>query len=135
MTTKKHPTPNKKDCVEIVDFSIRLGQACWDTYCRSEVGFVRVFTLPSGNARCRANDLFQLGFSARMLMCPPTDDSDETVDGDRMWKDYLGRMNGRVILSGLAHPDTPEFILNYAKGFFLEGFRAGTIAVREIFKL
>ena len=135
--TNPTSTLDKKDRDELIDFGIRLGQACWDVYCRSKYGFPRVFMLPSDDARRRANELFHLGFGARLIICPPvgTPDVDaETSDGERMWKAYLDTMDGKIVLGCIAHPDTPEFILGYAKEFFLEGFQAGTIAVREIFK-
>jgi hypothetical protein len=131
MTTKKHPAIDKKDCDGLVDFSIRLGQACWNVYCRSKAGFPRLFMLPNNDARCRANELFHLGFSTRLIICPSTAPD---ADGETMWQIYLDNMDGKVVLSGTAYPDTPKFILHYAKEFFLEGFRAGTVAVREIFK-
>ena len=132
MTTKKHPlTPSERN--EIVDFGLRLGQACWDVYCQSPVGFMRLFMLPNDTARRRANELFQLGFCGRLIICPPTD-SDETPDGEMLWNDYLTAMDGRVALGCVTYPDTPDFVLDYAKHFFIEGFQAGTITVREILK-
>jgi hypothetical protein len=125
-------TLDKNDRDELVDFSIRLGQVCWDVYCQSKTGFIQVFLLPTVTVHRRANELFQLGFSARMLLCPSTLDSD--TDGEKTWKSYLATMEGKIVLDGAAYPDTPEVILAYAKEFFLEGFRAGSIAVREIFK-
>jgi hypothetical protein len=124
---------DKKDRDELIDFGIRLGQACWDVYCRSKAGFPRVFMLPNDTARRQANELFHLGFSARLFMCPP-DTAAETSDGEALWEAYLDTMDGKVVLGSIAYPDTPEFILDYAKDFFLQGFSAGTIAVREIFK-
>jgi hypothetical protein len=50
------------------------------------------------------------------------------------WKDYLDSAEGKIVLDGAAYPDTPQIVLNNAEAFFLEGFRAGTIAVQEIFK-
>ena len=120
---------DKKDRDELVDFSIRLGQHCWNIYIRSKTGFVRVFMLPNNEFRRRANELFQLGFSGRMLMCPPS-----AIDGEALWTNYLGSQKDKVVLDGAAYPDTPEVVLNYAKEFFLEGFRAGGIAVRKIFE-
>jgi len=129
MTPPKPTTLNKKDHDELADFSINLGQTCWNVYCQSKPGFVRVFMLPNDEFRRRANELFQLGFSGRMLLCPPS-----ATDGESLWTNYLGLQKGNVVLDGAAYPDTPEVVHNYAKEFFLEGFRAGTIAVREIFK-
>ena len=136
ITTK--PNIDKKECDELIDFGIRIGQTCWDVFCRSKVGFIRVFMLPDDAARRRANELFHLGFCARLFMCPPdensTDDT-EMSECEAKWQNYLCTMNGKIVLGDVAYPDTPKNILNYAKGFFLEGFRAGTIAVREIFNL
>ncbi|HBT78495.1 MAG TPA: hypothetical protein DEB39_16570, partial [Planctomycetaceae bacterium] len=106
-------------------------------YCRSKVGFVRVLLLPNTEVRRRANELFQLGFSGRMLLCPPIglpalDDATEAPLGEKAWESYLDSMNGQVVLDGPAYPDTPPVVLRYAKEFFLEGFRTGTIAVYEI---
>ena len=131
MTLQDQTTLDKKDRDELVDFTIRLGQVCWDIYCQSKIGFVRVFMLPNDKLRRRANELFQLGFSGRMLMCPP---SVPDTDGESLWTNYLGSQKGKVVLDGAAYPDTPEVVLNYAKEFFLEGFRAGTIAIRQIFE-
>jgi len=119
---------DKKDRDELVDFSIDLGQHCWNIYIRSKTGFVRVFMLPNDEFRRRANELFQLGFSGRMLKYPVN------TDGESLWTNYLGSQKGKVVLDGAAYPDTPEVVLNYAKEFFLEGFRAGDIAVRKIFE-
>ena len=133
MTTKTHPlTASERN--EIIDFGIRLGQVCWEIYRQSPVGFTRLLMLPNDTIRRRANELFHLGFCARLIICPPTEPDTETSDGEMMWNDYLATMNGRAVLGGVAYPDTPEFILDYAKHFFIEGFRAGTITVREIFK-
>ena len=129
MTLQDQTTLDKKDRDEIIDFSIRLGQVCWDAYCQSKIGFVRVFMLPNDELRRRANELFHLGFSGRMLLCPPS-----TTDGEALWTNYLGSQKGKVILDGAAYSDTPEVVLHYAREFFLEGFRAGTIAVRQIFE-
>ena len=140
---------DKKDRDELVDFSIRLGQLCWNVYCESKVGFVRVFMLPNADVRRRANELFHLGFSARMIICPPIgipalDAVTETPLGEKMWESYLDTMNGKVApvnarrptgavpFEGEADCDETASFLRYAKEFFLEGFRAGTIAVREI---
>jgi len=130
---------DKKDRDELVNSCIEIGQDCWNAYCHSKSGFVRVFMLPSDAVRRRANELFHLGFSARMLMCPPTgvptlDAITETPLGERIWAEYLGTMNGKIVLDGPAYPDTPEIVLRYAKEFFLEGFRAGTIVALEILK-
>ena len=131
MTTKTHPlTPSERE--ELVDFGIRLGQACWDVYCQSPVGFTRLLMLPNDNTRRRANELFHLGFCGRLFMCP-SDDTDS--DGEMLWNDYLATMHGKIVLGYTAYPDMPEFVLGYAKHFFLEGFQAGTITVNEIFKL
>ena len=138
MTAQTQTTAtNEKDRNELIDLSIRLGQGCWDVYCRSKIGFIRVFMMPSKAARYRANELFQCGFSARMLFCPPTgitelDAIAETPVGEQAWKNYLATHEGKIILGGPAYPDTPKVILDYAKEFFLEGFSAGTIAVQEI---
>ena len=136
MTTKSHtPTISKRDRDELIDFGIRLGQVCWDVYCQSKAGFPRVFMLPSDDARRRANELFHLGFGARLMVCPPIGNTDtETSDGERMWEAYLDTMDGKVVLGCAAYPDTPKFVLGYAKEFFLEGFRAGTIAARELLR-
>jgi len=134
ITKSQNITLDKQARNEIIDFGLRLGQVCWDVYCQSSVGFTRLFMLPSDAARRRANELFHLGFCARLIICPPTDADTETSDGEMMWKDYLATMDGRVVLGCVAYPDTPEFILDYAKHFFLEGFVAGTISVRELFK-
>lgn len=128
---------DKTDRDELVDFSIRLGQTCWGVYSRSKVGFVRIFMLPSDETRRRANELFQLGFSARMLFLPPLgipelDAISEKPTGNRAWEHYLAMHEGEIILDGPAYPDTPAVVFRYAKEFFLEGFRAGTLAVREI---
>ena len=133
----QNTTIDKTDRDELVDLSIRFGQGCWGVYCRSKVGFVRVFMLPNAEVRRRANELFQLGFSARMIMCPPIgvpalDAITEESLGERAWKDYLTMHEGTVILDGPVYPDTPAVVLDYAKEFFLEGFRAGTLAVTEI---
>ncbi|HBT77861.1 MAG TPA: hypothetical protein DEB39_13270, partial [Planctomycetaceae bacterium] len=77
------------------------------------------------------------GFSARMIMCPPIgvpalDAITEAPLGEKAWKSYLNSMNGQTVLDGPAYPDTPLVVLRYAKEFFLEGFRTGTIAVYEI---
>ena len=130
-------TLDKKDRDELVDFSIRLGQLCWDVYCESKVGFVRVFMLPNADVRRRANELFHLGFSARMILWPPSgvaalDAITEPTLGDRAWESCLDSMTGKTVMDGPAYPDTPGIVLRYAKEFFLEGFRAGTIVVREI---
>ena len=132
MTNQTALTPVERD--ELVDFGIRLGQVCWDVYCRSKYGFPRVFMLPSDAARRQANELFHLGFSARLFLCPPSDAVTEAFDGKMLWSKYLSTMEGKVVLGFSAYPDTPEFILAYAKDFFLQGFTAGAIAVREIFK-
>ena len=129
MPLQSPTTLDKNDRDELVDFTIRLGQVCWDIYCQSKIGFVRVFMLPNDELRRRASELFHLGFSGRMLLCPPS-----ATDGESLWTNYLGLQKGNVVLDGAAYLDTPEVVLNYAKEFFLEGFRAGTIAVREIFK-
>ena len=139
ITKNQNITIDKKARDELVDCSIRLGQVCWDVYRQTKVGFPRVFMLPGGAARRRANELFHLGFCGRLFMCPPSDsatwDADtEMSEGDALWQEYLGTMDGKVVLGCGVYPDTPEFILNYAREFFLEGFRAGTIAVREIFR-
>jgi len=134
ITQNQNITLDEKDRNEIIDFGLRLGQVCWDVYCQSPVGFTRLFMLPSDAARRRANELFHLGFAARLIICPPTDGDTEMSDGEMMWKDYLATMDGRIVLGCVAYPDTPEFILDYAKHFFLEGFVAGTITVRELFK-
>jgi len=125
----KNTALDKKDRDKLVDFTIRLGQHCWNVYIRSKAGFVRVFMLPNDEFRRRANELFQLGFSGRMLKCLPS-----STDGEALWANYLGSQTGKVVLDGAAYPDTPEVVLNYAKEFFLEGFRAGDIAVRKIFE-
>jgi len=130
MTTKNL---DKKDRNELVDFGVRLSQACWEVYSRSDAGFPRIFMLPNDDVRRRANQLFHLGFCARLFRCPSSDAAVET-DGEMLWNDYLSTMNGKRVLGFGIYPDTPEFILNYAKHFFIEGFHAGTIAVREIFK-
>ncbi len=135
--TTQNTTVDKTDRDELVDFSIFLGQHCWNVYCRSKVGFVRVFLLPNAATRRQANELFQLGFSGRMLFCPPIgipalDAAAEKPLGEKAWKSYLDTQNGKVVLDGPAYPDTPEVVLKYAKAFFLEGFRAGTLAVYEI---
>jgi len=132
--TKSTATLDKKDRNEIIDFGLRLGQVCWDVYCQSPVCFTRLFMLPNDAARRRANELFHLGFAGRMIICPPSDASTEDSDGETLWQSYLDTMDGRVVLGCAAYPDTPEFVLDYAKHFFIEGFHAGTIAVREIFK-
>ncbi|HBT77294.1 MAG TPA: hypothetical protein DEB39_10325 [Planctomycetaceae bacterium] len=133
----QNTTIDKTDRDELVDLSIRFGQGCWGVYCRSKVGFVRVFMLPNAEVRRRANELFQLGFSARMIMCPPIgiralDAITEKPLVERAWESYLDSMNGQTVLDGPAYPDTPQVVLRYAKEFFLEGFRTGTIAVYEI---
>jgi hypothetical protein len=133
MTTQVPQSLSKKDRDELVDFSIHLGQTCWEAYCLSNSGFVRVFSLPSTTVRRRANELFQLGFSARMLMYPPVGDSDAVTE-QAAWNDYLGSAAGKIVLDGTAYPDTPSIVLNNAKLFFLEGFRAGSIAVQQIFE-
>jgi len=120
---------------ELIDLGFRLGQACWDVYSRSKCGFPRVFMLPSAATRRRARELFQTGFSARMFVCPPVDTALETSEGEMMWEIFLDTMDGEVVLDFGTYPETPEFVLDWAKEFFLEGFRAGTIAVREIRKL
>ena len=136
ITKKQNFTIDKKERDELIDFGIRIGQTCWDVYRQTTVGFPRVFMLPSDAARRRANELFHLGFCGRLFMCPPTDPSvdAETSEGEALWRDYLATMNGKVVLGCGTYPDTPEFVLDYAKNFFLEGFRAGTIAVSEIFQ-
>ena len=130
---------DKKERDELVDFGIRIGQACWDVFRQSKFGFPRVFMLPSDDSRRRANELFHLGFCARLFACPPTDletsDADtERIECEMMWQDYLGTMAGKIVFGYGVYPDTPEFILGYAREFFLAGFQAGTIAVREIFR-
>ena len=135
ITTK--PNIDKKERDELIDFGIRIGQTCWDVFCRSKVGFTRLFMLPNDTTRRRANELFHLGFCARLLMCPPDENSTaetEMFECGMMWQDYLGTMNGKIVLGNVAYPDTPKNILDYAKGFFLEGFRSGTITAREIFR-
>ena len=139
MSIQNQTTLDKKDRDELVDFCLEIGQSCWNVYCHSKTGFLRVFMLPGNDVRRRANDLFLLGFSARMLMCPPTgvptlDKLAETPLGEKAWESYLDTMNGRVLLDCAAYPDTPDVVLRYAKEFFLEGFRAGTIAALEILK-
>ena len=125
-------TPQEHD--ELVDLCIHLGQRCWNTYCHSKTGFIRIFMLPSDIVRHRANELFQLGFGARLLMCPPSLDSVIDSPDEVMWECYLRSMVGKTVLDGAAYPDTAKIILDCAKEFFLEGFRAGTIAVRELFE-
>ena len=138
MTTQNETRPlNETDRDELVDFSIRLGQTCWGVYSRSKIGFVRVFMLPSDAVRLRANELFQLGFSARMLFylplgIPELDAISEKPMGERAWKDYLAMHEGKIILNGPSYPNTPKVVLKYAEEFFLAGFSAGTLAVREI---
>ena len=132
--TPDHDTTERN---ELIDLSIHLGQTCWGVYRRSKVGFVRVFMLPSDAVRLRANELFQLGFSARMLFylplgIPELDAISEKPVGERAWKDFLDSQNGKIVLDGPAYPETPAVVLRYAKEFFLEGFGAGTLAVREI---
>ena len=129
MTNQTSLTPTERD--ELIDFGLQVGQACWEVYCRSKVGFPRVFMLPNDDVRRRANELFHLGFCACLFRCPP---SDVAAEGEALWNEYLGTMDGKVVLGFGIYPGTPEFILDYAKGFFLEGFSAGTIAVREIFR-
>ena len=120
-------TPSERN--EIVDFCLRLGQACWSVYRQSPVGLTRLLMLPNDAARRCANELFLLGFCGRLLMHP------NDADSEALWNDYLDTMEGKVVLGCTAHPDTPEFVLDYARHFFLEGFMAGTIALREVFKL
>ena len=135
ITTKPNIDKKKRD--ELIDFGIRIGQICWDVFCRSKVGLIRVLMLPGDAERRRANELFHLGFCARLFMCPPDENSTgdtETSECEAMWQNYLGTMDGKIVLGDVAYPDMPEFILNYARDFFLEGFRAGTMAVREIFR-
>lgn len=136
-TLNQPPNLDTKDRDELIDFSIRLGQTCWDVYCHSKIGFIRVFMLPSDTARRRANELFHLGFSARMLMCPPLgipalDSVLETPQGEAAWDSYLDSMDGKIVLDGAAYPETPEVVLRWARKFFLAGFSAGTLAVIEI---
>ena len=130
-------TQTQKNITELVDFSIKLGQHCWQVYSRSKAGFARICMLPNGKVRRRANELFLHGFSGRMLRCPtPALDSNaEMSHGEEMWKDYLTTKEGKVVLDSAPYPNTPGFILGCARGFFLEGFRAGNIAVQEIFQL
>ncbi len=45
--------------------------------------------LPGDKFRRRANELFQLGFSGRMFVCPPILDS----DGEELWKSYQDLRN------------------------------------------
>ena len=88
----QNTTIAKTDRDELVDLSIRFGQGCWGVYCRSKVGFVRVFMLPNAEVRRRANELFQLGFSARMIMCPPIGvPALDAVTGKEQWKDWSNR--------------------------------------------
>ena len=126
--TTQNLTPNERE--ELVDFGIWLGQACWDVYRQSPVGFTRLFMLPNDNARRRANELFHLGFCGRLFV-----DHSDDMTADSLWNDYLDTMDDKIVMGNIAYPDTPEFILDYAKHFFIEGFIAGTIAVNEIFKL
>jgi len=135
MTHPNFPTDiSKQERDELIDFSVRIGQHCWYAYCRTKTGFVRLFLLPTDTALRRANELFQLGFSGRMLMCPPDACDTDGSLGDTLWQNYLGSQKGKVVLDGTAYPATPEAVLDYAKEFFLEGVRAGSIAISEIFK-
>ena len=138
ITKNQNITTEKTFRKELIDLGIQLGQCCWDAYSGSRFGFPRVSMLPDDDARRRANDLFQTGFGARMFVCPPAgfrDTDRETSESEAMWKIFLGTMDGKVVLGCGTYPDTPNFVLDWAKGFFLEGFRAGTIAVQIIRKL
>lgn len=123
---------NQSDYEELVDFSVYIGQYCWDVYRHSKIGAVRLYLLPDDTVRRRAAELFQLAFSAAMLMGPPPEDSDETTRCEFIWKDYLDKHKGQIVLDGPAYPETPEIVLQWAKVFFSEGFRAGSLAVREL---
>lgn len=132
-----HPTLSQNDCNVLVDFSIRLGRECWSVYRRSTPGLIRLLLLPSATVRRRAEELHQLGFGARLILCPPVDIPDPTAAaslGETMWRACLDSMDGQIVLDGPASPDTPEIVLRRAREFFLEGFRAGSVAVREIRK-
>ena len=125
---------------ELIDISIQLGQGCWDVYSCSKIGFIRVFMMPTKDARRRAKKLFRCGFSDRMLFCPPTgimklDAINETLMGEQAWKNYLAIREGKTILDGPTYPDTPKVVLDYAKEFFLEGFSMGTIVMQEFLKM
>lgn len=133
-------TPTTAIDQKLLDLSIRLGQGCWGAYCCSKIGFTRIFILPNNKIRRRANELFQCGFSARMLFWPPTgiielDAINETPMGKQAWENFLATHEGKTILDGPAYPDTPKVVLDYAREFFLEGFRAGTIVVQEILNM
>ncbi len=141
MTTQNTTTTDKTDRDEIVDISIKIGQLCWDVYCHSKTGFVRVLLLPSAEVRRRANELFQLGEHAVPSQTelplhfsdplPLGAGVDERNNVERIIEGEADRPSASD-LDGPVYPDTPDVVLDYAQNFFHEGFRAGTVAVNEI---
>lgn len=124
---------------EFMDFCLELGQLCWQTFRESAFGSILTRVLPSDKVRLEANRLFQLGFGARLLFCPPR--GPEALDRlfgppvcEKAWLSYLDGAEGKTILDGAAYPDTPEPVLAVAKHFFKMGFEAGTIAARELMR-
>ena len=120
-------TLTKTERAVLIDFCFVVCQACWEIDCISSPRFPRVFF--SSDIQRRAHELFLIGFSDRLFRCPPTETGTES---ETLWNDYLGTMNDRIILCRAAYPDTPLSVLACAKDYYLAGFSAGRIVVREI---
>ena len=117
-------------------FGHRRGRGEWDAYVCLGAGLLRILMLPDDEARLTAKKLFLLGFDTRLHIIPPTarKAAHESADCEEMWQKCRNDMDGKLVLGVHLYPDTAEFILDYAKEFFLQGFRAGTIAANEFAK-
>lgn len=137
--TAPEPAPLTQEDLQLLDFCKELGSTCWDAFSTTSRAAVTLLLLPSDTVRNEAKRLFQLGFSARMLACPPR--GPEALDNvlgpiqcDKTWREFLKTATGKVVLDAEAYPATGQSILHVARFFFTQGFIAGTVAYRECMK-
>lgn len=130
---------NDSPDLDRIDAAIQIGLIAWEAFRKSTFGKTCLDVLPSAAVYRRANELFLLGFTARLTTFPPFENRflDDLLQGlltDALWDDYLKSAGSKIILDGPAYPDTPECVLEAAKGFFRIGLKSATIACRELEK-
>ena len=124
---------------ERFDASYRLGEFAWEVFQKSLIGRLLLRLLPSEAVHHRAEELFLLGFTARMCVFVPygAPELDMLVDEslvDIVWEDYLLSVEGKVVLGGAPYPDTPKEFLYFARKFFRAGMKAATFTYNGLAK-
>ena len=121
---------------EAFDIIFQLGHTCWKQFCEAPRGALVRLLFSNETIWRRAEELFMLGFSDRMIesLCFSTErltDSERVAIFEKSWQDHLARSEGQVLLSGPAYPNTSDSVLRVAKCFYQIGYIRADILLED----